>query len=41
VHPDLNKLERFWHDPGIGILNLPSSLLAWDMLVMNGYLASI
>ena len=24
--------------PGLGTLNLPSSLLAWDVLVLNGYL---
>lgn len=29
-----------WHlFPGIGVLNWPSSLLAWDVIVLNGYLA--
>ena len=29
-----------WHlIPGIGYLNWPQSLLAWDVLVLNGYLA--
>lgn len=29
-----------WHlMPGIGFLNWPRSLLAWDVLVLNGYLA--
>lgn len=29
-----------WHlIPGIGFLNWPRSLLAWDVLVLNGYLA--
>ena len=29
-----------WHlVPGIGFLNWPRSLLAWDVLVLNGYLA--
>jgi len=28
-----------WHlIPGLGILNLPSSLLGWDIVVLNGYL---
>ncbi len=29
-----------WHlMPGLGYLNWPRSLLAWDVLVLNGYLA--
>jgi Ni/Fe-hydrogenase subunit HybB-like protein len=36
---DIGHPERFWHlIPGPGHLNLPSSLLAWDVLVLNGYL---
>jgi molybdopterin-containing oxidoreductase family membrane subunit len=39
VSADLGRFERFWHlIPGIGFLNLPGSLLAWDMVVLNGYL---
>ncbi|MBI5432314.1 MAG: polysulfide reductase NrfD [Planctomycetes bacterium] len=33
-HPD--RLQHLM--PGIGKLNLPSSLLAWDVVVLNGYL---
>jgi Ni/Fe-hydrogenase subunit HybB-like protein len=37
---DLGGISRAWHlIPGIGILNWPSSILAWDVLVLNGYLA--
>ena len=37
---DLGHPERFWHlIPGIGILNFPISLLAWDVVVLNVYLA--
>lgn len=40
VTVDIGHPERFWHlIPGIGRLNLPSSLLSWDVLVLNGYLA--
>jgi molybdopterin-containing oxidoreductase family membrane subunit len=36
---DIGRPERFWHlIPGIGYLNLPRSLLAWDVIVLNGYL---
>ncbi|HVG95224.1 MAG TPA: NrfD/PsrC family molybdoenzyme membrane anchor subunit [Planctomycetota bacterium] len=36
---DVGRPDRLWHLlPGIGRLNLPSSLLAWDVLVLNGYL---
>lgn len=33
-HPD--RLQHLM--PGIGTLNLPTSLLAWDVVVLNGYL---
>jgi Ni/Fe-hydrogenase subunit HybB-like protein len=40
VFVDLGRPLQFWHlVPGIGRLNFPSSLLAWDILVLNGYLA--
>ena len=30
---------RLWHIiPGIGVFNWPQSMLAWDVLVLNGYL---
>jgi molybdopterin-containing oxidoreductase family membrane subunit len=36
---DVGRPDRLWHLlPGIGRLNLPSSLLAWDVVVVNGYL---
>ena len=36
---DVGRPERLWHlIPGLGNLNLPSSLLAWDVIVLNGYL---
>ena len=36
---DIGRPDRFWHIiPLIGQLNFPSSLLAWDVLVLNGYL---
>jgi molybdopterin-containing oxidoreductase family membrane subunit len=36
---DIGRVDRFWHIiPAIGRLNLPSSLLAWDVLALNGYL---
>ena len=39
VTVDLGSPERFWHlIPIIGYLNVPSSLLGWDVLVLNGYL---
>ena len=39
VTVDLGRPERFWHlIPGIGILAFPDSLLAWDVIVLNGYL---
>jgi molybdopterin-containing oxidoreductase family membrane subunit len=37
---DIGRPDRIQHlVPGIGWLNVPSSLLAWDVLVLNGYLA--
>jgi len=40
VMVDIGQPLRAWHlIPGIGHLNLPSSLLAWDVIVLNGYLA--
>jgi len=40
VISDLGRPERGWHIlPFIGSMNFPSSLLAWDVLVLNGYLA--
>lgn len=37
---DLGGPLRSWHlAPGIGFLNFPRSLLAWDVVVLNGYLA--
>ncbi|OGP65448.1 MAG: polysulfide reductase [Deltaproteobacteria bacterium RBG_13_53_10] len=39
VMVDLGRLDRFWHMlPFIGSMNFPSSLLAWDVLALNGYL---
>ena len=39
VTADLGHPERFWHlIPKVGILNFPSSLLAWDVVVLNFYL---
>lgn len=37
---DIGSPQNAWHlMPIIGHLNWPSSLLAWDVLVLNGYLA--
>ena len=37
---DIGNPLGAWHlMPGIGYLNWPRSLLAWDVLVLNGYLA--
>jgi Ni/Fe-hydrogenase subunit HybB-like protein len=37
---DIGNPMAAWHMiPGIGILNWPASLLAWDVIVLNGYLA--
>jgi Ni/Fe-hydrogenase subunit HybB-like protein len=39
VLADLGRPDRFWHlIPLIGILSFPDSLLAWDVVVLNGYL---
>src|SRR5574340_1487859 len=36
---DLGRPDRFWHIiPFIGSLAFPKSLLAWDVIVLNGYL---
>ena len=40
VTVDMGHPERFWHlIPFIGALNFPRALLAWDVLVLNLYLA--
>ncbi len=37
---DLGRPDRLWHlIPGIGRFHFPESLLAWDVLVLSGYLA--
>lgn len=37
---DLGQPLRVWHLlPFIGTMNFPASLLAWDVVVLNGYLA--
>lgn len=39
VTVDIGRPDRFWHlIPGLGRLNVPGSLLAWDVLVLNSYL---
>ncbi len=39
VAADMGRPERFWHlIPGIGRMNFPSAVLAWDVLVLNLYL---
>ena len=39
VMVDMGHPERFWHlIPGIGHMNLPKSIMAWDSLVLNIYL---
>ena len=36
---DLGRPDRFWHlIPFIGRFNFPESMLAWDVIVLNGYL---
>lgn len=36
---DIGRPDRFWHIiPFIGILNLPHSLLAWDVIALSSYL---
>ncbi len=40
VTVDLGNPLRAWHlIPGIGTMNFPNSMLAWYVLVLNGYLA--
>ncbi len=40
VMVDLGRPERVWHMlPVLGRFNFPQSLLAWDVVVLNGYLA--
>ncbi len=40
VMVDIGRPDRFWHlMPGIGRFNWPSSMLSWDVIVLNGYLA--
>ncbi|MDF1577142.1 MAG: NrfD/PsrC family molybdoenzyme membrane anchor subunit [Desulfurivibrionaceae bacterium] len=37
---DMGGPLKIWHlIPGIGLFNWPSSILTWDVLVLNGYLA--
>ncbi|HEX6314142.1 MAG TPA: NrfD/PsrC family molybdoenzyme membrane anchor subunit [Gemmatimonadaceae bacterium] len=37
---DIGNPFSAWHlAPGVGFLNWPRSLLAWDVIVLNGYLA--
>ena len=39
VFADLGRIDRFWHMiPYVGWMNFPESLLAWDVLFLNGYL---
>lgn len=39
VTVDIGRADRVWHMiPFLGSLNVPSSLLAWDVLVLNAYL---
>ena len=40
VTVDLGRPDRFWHlIPGLGQMNFPKSMLSWDVIVLNGYLA--
>ena len=40
VAVDVGGPARLWHlVPGLGLLNWPRSMLAWDILVLTGYLA--
>lgn len=40
VTVDLGRPDRFWHlIPFIGRFNWPTSMLAWDVVVLTGYLA--
>lgn len=36
---DMGRPDRFWHlIPGLGRMHIPSSIMAWDSLVLNIYL---
>lgn len=40
VTVDVGRPDHLWHMiPGLGYLNFPRSLLAWDMVVLNAYFA--
>ncbi len=40
VISDIGRPDRFWHlIPFVGRMNVPSSLLGWDVIVLNLYLA--
>jgi len=39
VTVDIGHPERFWHMiPGLGVLNVPASILDWDVVALNAYL---
>ncbi len=39
VFAHMGRPDRLWHMfPFVGIFNMPGSMLAWDVLVLNGYL---
>jgi len=39
VTVDLGRPDRFWHMmPVVGVFNFPVSMLAWDVIALNGYL---
>lgn len=39
VFVDIGRPDRFWHMiPFLGKLNFPKSMLAWDVIVLGGYL---
>ena len=38
VTVDVGRPDHLWHMiPGLGVVNFPRSLLAWDMVVLNSY----
>jgi molybdopterin-containing oxidoreductase family membrane subunit len=38
VTVDVGRPDHLWHMiPGLGVINFPRSLLAWDMVVLNSY----
>ncbi len=40
IMADMGRPERVWHIlPFVGKMHFPQSLLAWDVIVLNGYLA--